>query len=217
MLRTILAVLLLHSLIVAQAAENQPSTPPHSSNPSTPQPNYQPYTFYDAVRRGTTEEAAIQLLSVGFITTPKSKVSGIVPLNLEFEPVEGLTVSQLHYPTTYPRKFNFQSQLVPVTGLAHIEFKVHADLNAALGPRILTAKLTFQPIQIDSGIGPVHEAVVEIPITIVDRHTSVKKTGYPYHHMPKAEEVALIVALVPLAVAVMPIYLACMASNNCPD
>jgi hypothetical protein len=35
--------------------------------------------------------------------------------------------------------------------------------------------------------------------------------------MPKAEEVALIVALVPLAVAVMPIYLACMASNNCPD
>jgi hypothetical protein len=94
MWRNILALVLLPSLAAAQTpggeASAAPQPEPHQSAPTnssrdsgrTTGPTYQTYTFHNAIRRGRQEEVAISLSPQGLVTSPKSPVSGIVPLTL---------------------------------------------------------------------------------------------------------------------------------------
>ena len=223
MWRHIAALVLLPALAAAQAAQTQPSPPVETKQQSLGQlspskPAYRPYTLYNAIRRGRDEDVAIQLSPVGFVTSPRSPVSGIVPLNLELQPAEGLASSKLRYPKAHKRKFKFQRQPLPVAGPPVIRFKVHADQNAVLGMHVLTGKLTFQPIHFDTGLGPVQQVDVAIPISVVEHHAKVSKAGWPLPYTPAGVWIAVIL-LLPVFIVLLPIYLICVwaTPNRCPD
>jgi len=224
MWRSIFAVILLPSLTAAQTqpvpdAPADTYHPPSQAMPRPPLPAYLAFTFYDGIRRGTEEDAAVQLTLSGVVTTPKSPVSGIVPLKLELQPAEGLTLSAFRYPKTYPQKFSFRAEPVPVAFRPVIHFKVRADRTAALAPHVITGKLTFQPIHFDSTLGPVQQLEVAFPITVVEHNAKVRKSTWPFQHMPVGVLIALIL-LAPLLIAlVLPFYLICAVEGprNCPD
>lgn len=227
MWRNLVAVILLHSLMAAQA-EQAPSAPPgqsaepapKASDPSHPKPaTYRQYAFYDAIRRGRSEEVAVQCLVRGFVTTPQSPVSGIVPLTLELEPAEGLTFSKFLYPKPSFQKVNFQPEPIPVARLPLIRFSLHADDSAALGPRVLNGRITFQGIHVDSGLGPVQQMDVLIPITVVEHDAKVSKAPWPFPHTPVGLLVVMIV-LLPVLIPLMLIYYpicALVGPQRCPD
>lgn len=227
MWRNLVAVLLLHSLMAAQVEQDWPAQPgrsehsaPKLSEPTKPKPaTLHQYTFYDAIRRGTREEVAVQVSLSGFVTIPSSPVAGIVPLKLELQPSEGLTFSKFRYPKTFKQKVTFQAEPIPVTWMPVIRFKLHANDSATLGVRILNGKLTFQPIHLDSSLGPVQQLDVAIPITVAEHDARVNKTQWPYPHMPVGVVVALIVlspVLIPLALVYYPVC-ALLGPQRCPD
>ena len=188
MWRSLVAVLLLHSLTAAQAQQDRPVPPvrPDESTPklserARPKPaSSRQYTFYDAIRRGRSEEAAIQLSVSGFVTTPQSPVAGIVPLKLELQPSEGMIFSKFRYPKTMARKVNFRPEPIAVAWMPFIRFQLKADDSAALGARVLSGKLTFQAIRMDSSLGPVEQLDVLIPITVVEHDAKVSKAEWPF-------------------------------------
>ena len=227
MWRNLVAVILLHSLMAAQANQIQPAPAEQSAQPAQKAADppdsrparYRQYAFYDAIRRGRSEEVAVQCLVRGFVTTPQSPVSGIVPLKLELEPAEGLTFSKFRYPKPYLQKVKFQPEPIPGTALPVIQFNLHADDGAALGPRILNGSITFQAINLDSGLGPVQQMDVLIPIQIVERDAKVKKAPWPFPHTPVGLLVVMIV-LLPVLIPLMLIYYpicALVGPQRCPD
>ena len=176
MWRSILAVVLLPSLAAAQNpdrgapaathSEPQQASPTNSSRAPgrTTGPTYQTYTFQDAIRRGRREEVAISLSPQGLVTSPKSPVSGIVPLKLELQPADGLTFSAFRYPKTQRRKVKFQAEPVPVLWWPQT-FSKSAPIRRQLwASTLFRAKLTFQVIDYNlSRVGPVQEMDVQIP------------------------------------------------------
>ena len=213
MWRSILAVVLLPSLAAAQNpdrgapaathSEPQQASPTNSSRAPgrTTGPTYQTYTFQDAIRRGRREEVAISLSPQGLVTSPKSPVSGIVPLKLELQPADGLTFSAFRYPKTQRRKVKFQAEPVPVLWWPQTFFKIRADPTAALGVHTLQGKLTFQVIDYNlSRVGPVQEMDVQIPITVVEHDAKVQKATWPENHL-SAGQIILIIVLLPVEIA----------------
>jgi hypothetical protein len=82
MWRSILAMVLLPSLVGAQTpAEDVIQKPASQTKPSESiplvSPKYEHFAVYDAIRRGTAEEVAIEFWPGGFVTVPKSPVSGL--------------------------------------------------------------------------------------------------------------------------------------------
>jgi hypothetical protein len=226
MCRALCAVVLLPSLTAAQsdAAAMVQSVQPQPSlsvaaNPT--RPVYRSYTYYNEIRQGTTEDLAVQLAVPGFVTLPASRVPGIVPLRLELQPSEGLTVSKIRYPKLRQRKLAFQREPAQVTDAwqSPIQFKLHADPNTPPGPRTVAGKLTFQAISDATGVGAVEEVGVQIPITVVPHDAKVTRANWPIHKMPVAVVVLLIVFLPVLVPVVLPIYLICLAEGprRCPD
>ena len=228
MWRSILAVFLAPVLTVAQTAQNQPvPTVPEPCNSGTyvkkvpSLPKYDHYTYHDRIRRGRDEDAVIQVLVAGDVTTMKSDAHGIVPLSLELQPLDGLTVKKLQYPKVVEKKVKFQSEPIKVARSTDIHFKIRADQNAALGSRVLKGKLTYQLIPWDgSGPGAVQTIDVEIRLTIVEHDAKVQRAAYPYQHTPAALIVAMIVfapLLVAAAVVSSPFWITCWASGSCMD
>ena len=225
MWRSIFAVVLLPSLT---AAQNQPApgaSPDRSyptsraanldPKPKDTGPKYKAFTFYDSIRRGRDEEIVIRVAAPGLVTTSKSPVQGIVPLGLELEPAEGLSVSGLRYPKTTPRVVKFQSKPAAVAWGADIRVKIKADRNAVLGRHDLAGKITFQAIPYDgSAPGPVQQVEVQIPISVVEHDAKVQKQAWPIAHMPVALIVVLIVLAVALLPLILPIYLICAAEGS---
>lgn len=224
MWRNILAVILLPSLTAAQAAQSEPSAPPAPEQttaiPSAkPRPKYQPFAFYDGIRRGTTEDVAVQLFPSGFVTTPKAPVAGIVPLQLDLQPAPGLSVTKLRYPKTRTRKFKTYPEGIPVAGYLRILMKVRADDNADLGRHVINGKLTFQPLQWNSTLGEVQQVDVEIPLTVVEHSAHVRKATWPVAHTPIGWMIVIIV-LLPIEIPLVAIYYSVCAlegPGNCPD
>lgn len=228
MWRSILAVFLAPVLTAAQTAQTQPV--PTVAEPcasgtyvhkSPTLPAYHHYTYHDRIRRGRDEEALIQFMVAGDVTTTKSDARGIVPLSLELQPLDGLTVKKLQYPKVVEKKMKFQSEPIKVARSTDIRFKIRVDQNAALGPRVLKGKLTYQLIPRDgSAPGAVQTLDVEIPVTIVEHNAKVQRAAYPFQHMPAALIVALIVfspLLVAAAVVSSPFWIVCLASRSCAD
>ena len=156
MWRSVLAIVLLPSLIAAQTAQTQPDPSVQSVGVKPRQlqrpqvPPYRPITFYNGIRRGTDEEVAIQVQLGDYFTSPRSPISGMVPLHLELQPADGFIFSHLRYPKARKQKVKFQTAAFPVAG-SQIYFKVRASQNVPLGIHILKAKLTVQPVNAISG------------------------------------------------------------------
>ena len=223
MWRSIFALFLLPSLTAAQTG-NVPSAQTDVPGPkafpraSRPRPIYEAYAFYDGIRRGSAENLAISVSPEGFLTTPRSPVSGIISLNLDLDPAEGLTISKLRYPKAYNLNAKFHANPIPVASMDPIQFKVRASQNAALGLHVLTGKLTFQPVHFDSTVGPAQQVDVMIPVTIVEHDAKVQKQPWPIAHMPVALIILIIVLLpveIPLGLLIMA---GCVVSpRSCPD
>jgi hypothetical protein len=161
---------------------------------------------------------AIGVRLADYFTTPRSPVSGMVPLNLELQPAEGFRFTNLRYPKAHKQKVKFQTAAFPVAD-AEIFFTVHASRDVALGAHVLKGKLTVQPVNMASGVGIVRQLEVEIPINVVEHDAKVVKTGWPFSHLPVAWWVVLIV-LSPVLLAIwLPLNLICMmaGSKGCLD
>jgi hypothetical protein len=226
MWRALCAVVLLPSLTAAQSdavatAQSLQRQPSPSVATNAKKPAYRSYTYYNEIRQGTTEDLAVQLSVPGFVTLPESRTPGIVPLRFELEPAAGFVIGKIRYPKLNKRKFPFQHEPVPVTAawLSPIQFKLHADPNAPLGPSTLTGKLAFQTVSDTTGVGAVEEVNVEIPITVVPHDAKVTRARWPVQKPPVAVVVLLIVFLPVLVPVVLPIYLICLAEGprRCPD
>ena len=59
---------------------------------------YQAYTRFTAIRQGSEEDVGIMLTIGGFVTAADSVVPGIQPLKVEFEPLDGFTIKDVHGP-----------------------------------------------------------------------------------------------------------------------
>jgi hypothetical protein len=231
MWRSILAVILAPVLAAAQTAQTEgvPAIPSQPGKPSLSAPavakhppasTYKPYAYYNGIRRGREEEALIQLSPNGLVTTPKYAARGIVPLKLELESADGLTVKDFRYPKAAPRRVQFQTDPVQVASWPTIRFKIHADKDAALGPHLLKGKLTFQVIPYDgSAPAAVQQLGVQVPITVVEHDAKVERAAYPFPHTPAAE-VVLVIVLLPVLIAIaLPYYFICSLEGpqRCPD
>jgi len=225
MWRALCAVVLLPSITVAQSevgATGQLAQPLSGRSITVrPKPMYRSYTYYNEIRRGTVENAVVQLAVPGFVTMPQSPVPGIVPLRLELQPTEGFAVGKIRYPKTYKLKLAFQHEPIPVAQGSGtiIEFKLRVDRNAALGPHTLMGKLTFQTIGGAKGVGEVREVEARIPVTVVEHDAKVSRGEWPIHKTPVAVVVLLIVFSPVLIAVAIPIYLICLAEGprSCPD
>jgi hypothetical protein len=226
MWRSVLAVVLLPSLTAAKAPpQGAPEFSKETVNailygPSrtlpAPQPLYRAYTRYDAIRRGRDEEVGIQLRTDGFVTSAKSAVPGVVPLKLEFEPLDGVTVKEIHDPKVDGGLLKFKGEPVKATRWPYVHFKIRADRNAPLGLRVLKGKFTFQQFSSDgSGIGPVEQVDLRIPLNVMEHDAVVHKTDFPYAPTPAWEIVVLIIAVPVLIAIVLPFFLLCVATGRC--
>ena len=221
----ILAVLLIPGLAAAQAPQEVvPQVSQQTVNlilhgpprvPSTPPPLYQTYTRYDAIRRGREEDIGVQLRIGAFVATTND-ASGVIPLKLEFEPLGGISVKEIHVPNGEQVKKGNARFAIAVSPYVH--FKIRADRNAPLGLRVLKGSITFQKLHADgSAAGPVEHVDVQIPLTIVDYDAKVRKADFPYAPM-QAWEVVVIILAVPVLIAVaIPLILLCGVTGTCPS
>jgi hypothetical protein len=213
MWRSILAMMLLPALTAAQTPQ---PTPQHASQPNhITAPTFRGFTFYDALRRGREEEAAVELQVSGLVTTPKSPVAGITPIKLELQPTDGLTIAAIRYPKGYLRTISSPPHPVSVVAFPRIFFKIHADESARLGLHTLLGKLTFQVVPYDGSTpAPVQQLDVKIPITVVEHDAHIQKANWPVRHIPVGLIVVMII-LAPLLIAILgPIYLICAAEGQ---
>jgi len=206
MWRTLVTLILLPALTAAQAQTTQ-STSAHAV--AVKRPAAESFTYYNQIRKGTTEDCVVMLKADGWVSTPNHPLADAVPVKLDFEPQESLTVQAVRYPKPGKRKFDFTPQPVSVTEAWYlpIQFKVHANSNAALGPHTLRGKLTFQTIADKAGIGPLQQIEVEIPLVVVEHNSKVDKAQWPLTRTP----VALIVVLIVLSPVLVPVAFVMMA------
>jgi len=221
----VLAALLIPTLAAAQASpEVAPQVSQQTVNlilhgppptASVPPPLYQTYTRYDAIRRGREEDVGIQLRIGAFVAT-ESDAPEVVPLKLEFEPLEGITVKGIHVPKG--DKLKHGNAMFPVTLSPYIHFRIRADRNGPLGLRTLKGKITFQKLHADGSVaGPVEQVDVQIPLTVVDYDAKVRKADFPYAPT-QAWEVVVIILAVPVLIAIaIPLILLCGVTGTCPD
>ena len=216
MWRELIAVLLVGVTLHAQTKATNPDTPKLEK----PVPRVETYQRYTQVRRGATQDVGIVLVADGFVTSPRSPVTGITPVSLELDPTSGFTVSKLNYPKPFAMKFPFRRDQVQAHGAGWfpIETKIKADASVPLGDHLISGKLKYQAITKD-GIGSIQELPVLLPVTVVDRGAQVAKTtNWPFYHMPAAEIVGIVIlciVLLPIFLVILPFYMICMAQGKC--
>jgi len=163
MWRSFLAMILLPGLTAAQAApevhpkfSDQTATlilygRPHPT--ATPTASYQGYTRFTAIRRGSGEDIGILLTLGGFVTARSSPVAGAAPLKVEFEPLDGFSIEEVHGPMVWKSDFKFQGETIPVSAAPYIQLKIRAAPNASLGTHVLKGKFTYQKVPFRSWPG----------------------------------------------------------------
>ena len=163
--------------------------------------NLREFIYYSALRRGTAEKGKVILaLSPDtFVTSPRSPVKGIIPLNLEFPKATGISAKDFIYPKTRKHSFAFRQEPLPAAlPDLGIEFKIEADDNASLGPHTLSGKLTFQVIT-EKGVSARQEVLVVFPVTVVNHNSSVHKTSWA-RTQTSSNERALLIVFAPLMI-----------------
>lgn len=195
MWRSVLAVVLAASVVLTQSEGlAQDSAVRIDSTPPSRDVKYQQFTYFHELRRGTAEMALVSFFDLQYVTSPRSPVAEILPLNLQLEDFAGVEVEHVRYPETRVRKFAFQSQPIPVVPFydQSIRFDLRANETIPLGPHILKGKLTFQLIS-DSGISAPEHVDFEFPITVVERGTKVQKTEWSRTQNTRRERTLLII------------------------
>jgi hypothetical protein len=174
MIRTILSVLLISSLGLAQVARNT------ADSAGTATPSYRTYTYFDGIRQGTSEKGVLVVfLGNGFIGARSATGGRIMPVKLVFEEGDGLRASDIMYPSPERRKFGFQKDPVEVIGPKFaIQFKLSSAGGAALGERTLRGKLIFQTIN-DEGASSPQQIDVEFPVRTVARDRTIVPVQRP--------------------------------------
>jgi len=133
------------------------------------------------------------------VTSPRSPVKGIIPLNLEFPKATGISAKDFIYPKTRKHSFAFRQEPLPAAlPDLGIEFKIEADDNASLGPHTLSGKLTFQVIT-EKGVSARQEVLVVFPVTVVNHNSSVHKTSWA-RTQTSSNERALLIVFAPLMI-----------------
>lgn len=218
MWRSLIVVVVLHSLLAAQSAPTQ-ATPERIGLPNgtglsnTRQQEFHSYTFYDRVRRGRSEKVVIKLPDLTLVTTPASPVPGIIPLDLRLQPEPGITVRKLRYPKAGKQNVLFQSTPVMFAREEWIQFAVVIAPNASVGQHVLKGKLIFQPVDLKSGAGLMEQVDIEIPIRVVEHDAKMHRNEWPIYHMPTGVIILLIV-LSPILIALSPLIIMCGLSET---
>jgi hypothetical protein len=203
MWRSILAVVLLPSLTVAQSDVPGKTLEVKSQTNSSfmASPKVISYRSFDQLRRGTEEKVAVWVEVWGPLTSPRSPVPGVAPIKLELQPAEGFTFGPIDYPKPYRHKFAFQPERIAVFqfSLQHLEFKLRAAPDATLGNHMLAGRLTLQGVT-DAGISPPQHVEVHIPVAVVDRSVQafparnwpMQDRMPPWNDMPIATKIVLV-------------------------
>ena len=219
MIRELIAILLVGVTLQAQTQATQ--TDLNNKPPAQPIPRVETYQHYNELRRGSSDDVGIVLIVNGSLTSPRSTVTGLIPVSLTLQPEPGLSYSKLKYPKSSPMKFPFRNDTIPAhSGWFPIEMKLHADKDAALGIHYVHGKFRYQEITRD-GISAEQEMDVSLPVTVVEQNAHVTKSEHwPFYHMPIAEVIGLVIlciVLLPIIIAIMPFYLICLGSGRCSD
>ena len=165
-------------------------------------PKCRQYATYTELRQGTSEKMAISVSLPGFVTSPRKIVTGIAPLELQMDKVEGFTVTEVHYPKTYKQKVGFRPDPVAVALGGLITFKVHAARDLGLGKQTLTGRLKFQPLTA-SGVAYPQEIEIRISVTVVPHNAKVKHgKRFPSEGLNKPR-IALLIVLSPVLLALL--------------
>lgn len=110
MWRSILAVVLLPSIVWAQ----EPSlSVPEKQEPvaTNPQPDYKALIDPRTIRPGKTKKAVVVLfLTQSLVVSRNESSSDMVPLKIDFEKSDGLTVTSLSFPDEQRRNFAFHDE-----------------------------------------------------------------------------------------------------------
>ena len=178
---------------------------------STTQPQlYRPFTYYYELRRGSTEMASIVLLVPEYVTSPRSPVPGVLPLQLELRSADGIRVKDFKYPRARNRAFAFTPNVVPVVVPVDeaVGFQLQAEKTAPLGRHLLTGKLTFQLIS-EAGPRPPQEIEVQFPVTVVEHHARVQKTEWAEIQVTGRDRTGMIV----LAPVIVLYIIACIPGS----
>lgn len=194
--RLICAVVLLPSLVIAQSQEVAvPMTVPASDHHRA---TWVQATYYSELRRGTGEKAAVELVLPNdftgyFVTSPQSPMPGIVPLNLELEAPDGITITRVEYPQTFKMWTDQGNVRVADSGV--IRFRINARRDTRLGPHLVKGRLTFQ-LATAKGISlPPEKIDVQLALNVVEHNAKVTKS-WPYHWDPSNKELILLLPVI---------------------
>jgi len=137
------------------------------------------FRSFNQLRRGTDEKIAIVFEAEGRLTSPRSPVPGIIPLSLELHPTEGIIIGPVDYPKPFKHKFASQRDRIASfePSFQHMEFKVRAAPDAALGLHWLSGTLTWQVVG-DTGVSAPQQREVKIPLIVVERTAKVSRATY---------------------------------------
>ena len=205
MWRSILALILLPSLIAAQA--EIPTTPQSTNSKivptgtSYPEPMYHSHTRWNQIRRGMTEDIAIELAATEYVAWPTHSVPSVLPMNLEIEPAVGFTFKNFRFPKPYVQKFGSQESPVRVVdGWRPMQFSLTASDSVALGEQVLKGRLTFEEVISRTGASMPRQIDIQIPVVVVDHDVKVSKNNdYPWVGISTGK-IVLLILLAPVLV-----------------
>ena len=179
MWRIVLAVILVPSLLWSQ---NPPVSSIDRQSAEAPQPNYQTLIQREAIRRGTSEKAALVFILANdglvSVVSPRNQRAKVDPLRLEFDNSEGITVTDFSFPPDKTRSQSESNELRLLWPTVTIQFKVRASPKATLGERLIKGKLTYQLVR-GTEVLPSQEAEIAFPLTVVE-HNAVARNNAEY-------------------------------------
>ncbi len=179
MWRSALAVILVPSLLWSQ---NPPTPSTNNQQPNVqaevPLPNYQALAQMQSIRRGTTERAGVMFtIPKELVVSPRNRGGKLVPLRLEFDKQEGITLSHFEFPPDFGTPFTLQNAPVRrVWADMAIHFRVKASRQAVLGERVLKGKLTYQIVRTNEALPP-QTLDLQLPLNVVDHDATVSKNS----------------------------------------
>ena len=191
---SVLVALLLLTPTDGASLEEYPPGLRHEPPASAAAPISRQFTYYTELRRGSTELAAITVSLPEYVTSPRSPVSGVIPLKLELQSSDGVMAKDFNYPATAKRSFSFRQQRVPVIVFTDvpINFRLSADRSAALGPHMMKGKVTFQVIT-DAGVSSVQEINIQFALTVVEHGVRVQRTEWSHSQVTATQRTLLII------------------------
>jgi len=136
MWRAVCAFVLVPTLVLAQFDATAAGPSDQHKSPGAYSKPHARYVTYVRLRQGSTEKAVIRLLTQEHVTSPRSPVPDIVPLDVEFQNASGIEVKGLVYPKTHPETFAFRPEPIAVVDGkgSVVEFKVRGTEHCSLRP-----------------------------------------------------------------------------------